>query len=154
TRVLYRQAIVFKGKTTHPNRREKRRTHCQRSIGRGTRMSDAAAIARGMLDKVNARDIDGFREMLHSEYTYCGPGGVEHEGADVGVAVVTTFTTAFPDLKLMLTHQYTDGDVSILEFRATGTHQAELEGIAPTGKSVTVDAIDVVTVRDGRVVSE
>jgi steroid delta-isomerase-like uncharacterized protein len=117
-------------------------------------MADAAAIAAEMLEKVNTRDIDGFRELLHPDYTYQGADGVEIKGPDVGVAVVQTFTTAFPDLRLTLTHQHTDGDVSIIEFTATGTHEAELEGIPATGKRVTLNAVDVVTVRDGKVVSE
>ena len=65
-----------------------------------------------------------------------------------------TFTRAFPDLKLAITSQYTEGDVSIVEFTATGTHEAELEGIPATGKSVTVKVADVVTVRDGKVLGE
>lgn len=117
-------------------------------------MADAAAIALEMLEKVNARDLDGFREALHPDYTYRGADGVEQKGPDVGVGVVETFTTAFPDLKLTLRHQFTDGDVSIVEFRATGTHRAELEGIPATGKSIDVNVIDVITVRDGKVLSE
>ena len=117
-------------------------------------MADAAAIAIEMLDKVNTKDIDGFRDLLHPDYTYRGADGVEHQGVDVGVGVVVSFTTAFPDLNLALRHQYTEGDVTIIEVTATGTHQAELEGIPATGKSVSVDVIDVVTVKDGKVLGE
>jgi steroid delta-isomerase-like uncharacterized protein len=117
-------------------------------------MADAAAIAVEMLEKVNARDLDGFLESLHPDYTYRGADGVEQKGPEVGVGVVKTFTTAFPDLKLTLRHQFTDGDVSIIEFRATGTHRAELEGIPATGKSIDVNVIDVITVRDGKVLGE
>jgi steroid delta-isomerase-like uncharacterized protein len=117
-------------------------------------MADAAAIAGELMAKVNARDIDGFRQLLHPEYTYRGPDGIELKGPDAGVDVVETFTTAFPDLKLALTHQHTDGEVSIIEFRGTGTHQAELQGIPATGKSIDVHVIDVITVRDGKVLSE
>jgi steroid delta-isomerase-like uncharacterized protein len=117
-------------------------------------MADAASIALEMLDKVNTRDIEGFRELLHPEYTYTGADGVEHEGVDVGVGVVETFTTAFPDLKLTIKKQFTDGDVSVIEFQGTGSHQAELEGIPATGKKISVNVIDVVTVRDGKVLSE
>jgi steroid delta-isomerase-like uncharacterized protein len=117
-------------------------------------MADAAALALEMLDKVNTRDLEGFRELLHPDYTYQGAGGPEQKGVDVGVGVVETFTTAFPDLRLTLVHQHTDGDVSVLEFNARGTHQAELEGIPATGKTVEVKVIDVVTVRDGKIVSE
>jgi steroid delta-isomerase-like uncharacterized protein len=117
-------------------------------------MADAAAIAAEMVEKVNRRDIEGFRKMLHPDYTYQGAGGPVEKGVEAGVGVVEAFTTAFPDLKLTITNQYTDGDVSVVEFTATGTHQAELQGIAATGKSITVKVADVVTVRDGKVLGE
>ena len=117
-------------------------------------MADAASIAADMVEKVNSRDIDGFREMLHPDYTYQGAGGPVEKGVDAGVAVVETFTNAFPDLKLAITNQYTDDDISVLEFTATGTHKAELQGIPATGKFVTVHVCDVVTIRDGKVVGE
>jgi steroid delta-isomerase-like uncharacterized protein len=117
-------------------------------------MADAAAIAAEMVEKVNKRDIEGFREMLHPDYTYQGAGGPVQKGVQVGVGVVVMFTTAFPDLRLTITNQYSDGDVSVVEFTATGTHKAELEGIPATGKSITVKVADVVTVRDGKVLGE
>jgi steroid delta-isomerase-like uncharacterized protein len=117
-------------------------------------MADAAAITAEMVEKVNKRDIEGFREMLHPDYTYQGAGGPVQKGVQVGVGVVVTFTTAFPDLRLTITNQYSDGDVSVVEFTATGTHKAELEGIPATGKSITVKVADVVTVRDGKVLGE
>jgi steroid delta-isomerase-like uncharacterized protein len=117
-------------------------------------MADTAAIAREMLDKVNQRDIDGFRDLLHPDYTYCGADGVEHAGVEIGVGVVETFIAAFPDLELHLRHQYTEGDVSFIEATATGTHQAELEGIPATGKFVTMTLANAITVKDGKVVGE
>jgi steroid delta-isomerase-like uncharacterized protein len=117
-------------------------------------MADAAALAAEMVEKVNTRDIDGFRELLHPDYAYRGADGIEQKGPDVGVGVVEMFTTAFPDLTLALKNQYTDGDVSVIEFVATGTHQAELEGIPATGKSIRVNVVDVVTVRDGKIIGE
>jgi steroid delta-isomerase-like uncharacterized protein len=117
-------------------------------------MADAAALASELLEKVNSRDFEGIHDLLHPDYTYQGPDGVELPGADVGVAVVQTFTNAFPDLKLTLVHQYTEGDVSVIEFDAQGTHQAELEGIPATGKSVHVHVIDVIISRDGKILGE
>ncbi len=117
-------------------------------------MADAAALALEMIDKVNTRDIDGFRELLHPDYTYRGADGVKIASVDAGVAVVETFTKAFPDLKLTVTNQYTDGDVTVLEFIGTGTHEAELQGIPATGKKISVNVIDVVAVKDGKVIGE
>jgi steroid delta-isomerase-like uncharacterized protein len=117
-------------------------------------MADAAAIHLEMLDLVNRRDIARFREMLHPDYTYTGADGVELQGPDAGVAQVEGFVNAFPDLRLDLTHHYPCGDVSVIEFRGRGTHQAELEGIPATGKSLDVVVCDLIEVRDGKVYRE
>ena len=70
--------------------------------------------------------------------------GVETKGAEAGL-VAQGYTTAFPDLTFELRNQHTDGpDVSIIEFTARGTHQAELDGIAATGKSVEIFVCNVI----------
>lgn len=117
-------------------------------------MADAAALHAEMIDLVNSRDMARFRELLHPEYSYTGANGAEMPGVDVGVGVVETFTAAFPDLVLTPLHQMASGDVSVIEFRATGTHQAELEGIPAKGKAIDVVVCDVMEFRDGRVYRE
>ena len=44
--------------------------------------------------------------------------------------------------------------MSFIEATATGTHQAELEGIPATGKFVTMTLANAITVKDGKVVGE
>jgi steroid delta-isomerase-like uncharacterized protein len=117
-------------------------------------MADAAAIHLEMLEKVNKRDIAGFREMLHPEYTYLGSDGVEHQGPDAGVNQVETFVNAFPDLTLTTRSHHATGDISTIEFTGRGTHTAELAGIPPTGKTIDVIVCDVIEVRDGKVYRE
>jgi steroid delta-isomerase-like uncharacterized protein len=117
-------------------------------------MADALAIAREMIDFVNKRELIRFREMLHDDYTYTGADGVTHTGPEAGVAQVETFVNAFPDLRLEITNEHACGDVAVIEFRGKGTHQAELEGIPPTGKTIDVVVCDVVGVRDGKCLFE
>jgi steroid delta-isomerase-like uncharacterized protein len=117
-------------------------------------MADAAAIHLEMLDAVNKRDIPRFRDLLHPDYTYTGADGVEHQGPDAGVAQVETFVAAFPDLRLDLNNHHAAGDASVVEFTARGTHEAELEGIPATGKSIEIVVCDVIEVRDGKVYRE
>jgi len=118
-------------------------------------MEDAASLHRDMLDAVQARDYGRFRDLLHADYTYLGGDGVEQKGADAGVAVVETYTGAFPDLVLEVRNHYSAGhDVSVLEFTAKGTHKEELDGIPATGRQVEVLVCDIIKTRDGKVVRE
>ena len=118
-------------------------------------MSDAAQKQREMVEAVRSRDFDGLRALYHPDYSYMGADGIEMQGADAGVDVAKTYTTAFPDLELEVRHQFSAGDdVAIMEFTARGTHEGELEGIAPTGKSVEIFVCNVLEVRDDKILRE
>jgi steroid delta-isomerase-like uncharacterized protein len=108
-----------------------------------------------MWDAVNNKDFEGLRSLYHSDYTYTGTDGQEHKGAEAGVAVAQTYTSAFPDLSFEVRRQYDCGaGVSITEVTGRGTHQGELEGIAPTGRQVEGFACNIIEVRDGKIYRE
>src|SRR5258705_7593859 len=116
-------------------------------------MADAAALHEEMIETVQKRDLGRLRDLYHPDYEYRDNTG-ESGGVDVAVGVAETYTTAFPDLVFEIRHAFSTGDVSVVEFTARGTHQAELQGIAPTGKSVSVDVCNVIEVRDGKIYRE
>jgi len=62
------------------------------------------------------------------------------------------FRTAFPDVRFTVEDQIADGDLLANRFTVRGTHQGEFMGIPPTGKQATVSGIDMIRVRDGKVV--
>ena len=118
-------------------------------------MADTAALHRDMFQSVNDRDFKKLRDLYHAEYTYMGGDGAEQKGADAGVAVAETYTSAFPDVTLEIRNQYTSGDdVSIIEFTARGTHEGQLEDIPPTGKKVEIFVCNIIEARDGKILRE
>ncbi|MGH9030665.1 MAG: ester cyclase [Acidimicrobiia bacterium] len=118
-------------------------------------MGDTASLHRDMFDAVVKRDWEGLRALYHADYSYMDGTGVETKGAEAGLAVAQGYTTAFPDLTFEIRNQYTDGpDISIVEFTARGTHQAELDGIAATGKSVEIFVCNVIVAQDGKILRE
>lgn len=117
--------------------------------------STSSRVHRAMVDAAMSRDFDALRAVYHDEYSYTGPDGVERQGVDAAVEVVRTYTSAFPDFDVSVERQYEPSDeVSIMEFRATGTHRAELDGIAATNRRVEFRGVNVVEIRDGRIVRE
>jgi hypothetical protein len=62
--------------------------------------------------------------------------------------------TAFPDLRIDLTHQHACGEASVLEGTLRGTHRAGLGPIPATGKTIELGLCDVIEVRDGKVYRE
>ena len=59
---------------------------------------------------------------------------------------------AFPDLHLTIEDEITGGDRIVTRFTGRGTHKGSLMGIPPTGKRVTITAIDILRFENGRIV--
>lgn len=118
-------------------------------------MADAAGLHEEMFDVIQSKDFDHLRELCHADYVYSDATGAQIKGADAAVEVAQKYTSAFPDLRFDILHHHACGDsTSVIEFKATGTHKGELEGIAPTGKKVSMAACNVIEVKDGKIVRE
>ena len=61
------------------------------------------------------------------------------------------FHTVFPDLRITAEDEVGEGDRVAVRWTATGTHRAELAGIAPSGKTVSWGGIDIYRLADGKV---
>ena len=64
-----------------------------------------------------------------------------------------TIGTAVPDLRWTIEDIRAYGDQIVVRGKATGTPKAELWGTRPTGKSFDTMAIDIFTVKSGRLAS-
>ena len=64
------------------------------------------------------------------------------------------YRTAFPDLRMDPEEVLVSGDKTVTRARATGTHQGELMGMPPTGKSVDVKLIDIMQFNDAGMIRE
>lgn len=51
--------------------------------------------------------------------------------------------TTYPDLKIKILRQYTDGNFIISEIITEGTHKGEWLGIKPTGKKLTFTGVNI-----------
>ena len=117
-------------------------------------MANAEAVAREFMEAWNQRDWAKYRSMFGEGYSYTGGDGQRLDGADAGIGVGQMFANAFPDGKIEIKHIHAAGDVVIVEFLGTGTHQGDLMGIAPTGRKMSMPVCNVITVRDGKIASE
>jgi steroid delta-isomerase-like uncharacterized protein len=104
---------------------------------------DIAATTRRAFELINAGDLDGFGALVADDF-------IEHDGtpgfAPTKAGVIELFQmyrAAFPDLKLHAEEVLVSGDKTVTRARATGTHQGELMGMPPTGRSADVKFIDI-----------
>jgi len=76
------------------------------------------------------------------------------EGSDNLVALLRGFIGALPDLNAQEQDIVADGDTVAIRFVVEATHEGELLGIAPTGRRVRWDAVDVYRLREGKISEE
>jgi steroid delta-isomerase-like uncharacterized protein len=61
------------------------------------------------------------------------------------------FFTALPDLRAIIHDQVADENKVVTRKTLRGTHKGELMGIPPTGKTVDIEVIDILAVKDGKI---
>ena len=61
------------------------------------------------------------------------------------------FITALPDLQAIIHDQVADEDKVVTRKTLRGTHQGDLMGIPPSGKTVDIEVIDILRVKDGKI---
>ena len=72
-------------------------------------------------------------------------------GREASIKVVGNFANSIPDLKFDIKEVLVAGDRVIVRGEVTGTPAGELFGVPHTGKSFKIMAIDIQTVRDGKI---
>jgi steroid delta-isomerase-like uncharacterized protein len=106
-------------------------------------------VAKGNLDTLD----DALQEVY-------APGIVLHEpdedirGIEGLKQFVSMIRSALPDLRITLEDDIAEGNKVVSRWRAQGTHQGELMGIAPTGNQVGITGITIHRVEDGKIVEE
>jgi len=104
---------------------------------------DHTVSIRRLYDLINTGDIDGFSRQLADTF-------VEHDGAPglppTKAGVVQYFrmlVAAFPDMRMNVEDVIAGGDKAVARVQVTGTHKDEFMGMPATGKSVSVNLIDI-----------
>lgn len=117
--------------------------------------------ARETMDRITRAILAGDRDALRREYADDAVGEAPDagrlDGAEAIVEYVMALRRAVPDLTWEATAAFENADSALDEGWLVGTHTETLgspEGdVPPTGKPLRLRECDVVTVRDGRVVS-
>ena len=113
---------------------------------------DNKALFRRWCEVISQNRLDRVEEIIApDEVDHARPPGIP-SGLEGVKQLFTLLHTAFPDLQIDIEDLIAEGDKVVGRVTARGTHQGEFMGIAPTGKSVSFNAIDVVRIAGGQIV--
>jgi steroid delta-isomerase-like uncharacterized protein len=112
-------------------------------------------LARRLVEEViNQRKMDVIEELF-------APGFVEHEVVPPGVppgpdgvkALFGMVHSAFPNFKATIEHLIAEDGHVALHMNWTGRHEADFMGIPPTGKTISIAVIDIMSITEGKFVA-
>lgn len=75
-----------------------------------------------------------------------------HDGTEGTKEVIQTLHRWFPDFNMQMQDMIAEGDAVWVRFSATGTNLGSVMRKPPTGKKIRVDVIDIVKIKDGKIV--
>ncbi len=115
----------------------------------------AESIARRYFAAIDGRDLDaavsmwaaGGRENVRGRVDTLAPEGVRE--------FIGELIDAIPDLSMTVVSTTSEGDRCGVQWRLRGTFAgpASVSGVAPTGNPIELEGFDLITVRDGLIVS-
>jgi steroid delta-isomerase-like uncharacterized protein len=119
---------------------------------------ESVAIVRKLYDRWNGRDLDGALELAADDVEVrlvaLGQTLTGHEGFRT---FMDRFASASSDMKKAVTNQVASEDQVVSEFTLRGTHDGPLQTptgeIPPTGRSIELQVVEVVGIRDGKIAS-
>jgi ketosteroid isomerase-like protein len=98
-------------------------------------------------------DVEATQQaVLTEDYESCAgylPG--ECWGRDTSIKVVSNFANTIPDMKFDVKDVLVAGDRVIVRGEVTGTPSGELFGVPHSGNSFRIMAVDIQTIRDGKI---
>ena len=102
--------------------------------------------ARRMLEEAFGQGkLEVVEEILDPDFVCYDPNSESGavRGADTIKQEIEWFRNAIPDLTYTVEDQVAEGDKVVTRYRATGTHEGEFFGVAPTGNQIEMSGIQI-----------
>src|SRR5215211_2181757 len=113
---------------------------CEHAGRRSMSLEENKALCNRGTEAINRGDFDAIDEIY-------APGNAQKLKE-----MLAEIRRAFPDCYGMNVLQIAEGDLVLNRTILHGTHLGELQGLTPTGKRVTVEAVSIDRVVDGKIV--
>ncbi|MBW8886831.1 MAG: ester cyclase [Fibrobacteres bacterium] len=98
-------------------------------------------------------NLRSFRELVAEDLVnHSAPPGAPNGPQSMVHFILEVLRKGFPDIRAEILDQIAEGDKVTTRKVLRGTHSGEFLGVAPTGKTVAINVIDIIRLRDGRYV--
>jgi len=95
-------------------------------------------------------DQAAFKEMMSSEFTAQLPDGMQNR--EEFLQHNNAYNMTFSDREFIVEEQIAEADKVVTRATYHGTHSGVFQGLLPTGMKVSIDAVLIHRVKDGKVV--
>jgi predicted ester cyclase len=113
--------------------------------------NNKAVVLRFNKEVIEQGNPESFKELMDDNFiNHTALPGINNGIDGMRYVFNEILRPAFSDLKVTIYDQIAEGDKVTTRKAITGTHTGELMGIAPTGQKVTINVIDIVTIKNGR----
>ena len=123
-----------------------------RTVANVDQSSNEAAMREFMEEVFNKGNLAVADKYVAAEYIEHTPSPGQEPTLDGFKQFVTGMRNAFPDTKVTVNHVFTQGDLVAVHITQTGTHKGSMMGEKPTGKPFNLSGIDLVRMKDGKIV--
>lgn len=109
------------------------------------------ALVRSYIEEVWTRgNLDAVDIYLGPNYRRHLSPTLEPLSLDDQKQRLAGFRSSFPDVEITIEDVYSEDNYVIFRSTMRGTHKGVFQGIAPTGKTITVTLIDIIRVENGK----
>jgi predicted ester cyclase len=113
------------------------------------------ALVRQYYDQVlGAGNLNAIDELVSPNYKRYLSGGAAPLDAAANKQRLAGLRAAFPDMKPTIEDLVAQGDRVASRVTVRATHQSAFQGIAPTGKPVTITALEIIRIENGKFVEQ
>ena len=116
-------------------------------------MSDAVREwVNNLVSAWNSHNVERAAQFYAPDYVGNDIGqSSDHRGRDGLRSFLTGYLTAFPDLQFLADETLIDGNRVALVWTAHGTHRGTILRIPPTGRTISVRGVSLLTIENQRV---
>jgi len=120
-------------------------------------MSEAAnrQFMNRFVEFINTASEQLANELVAPQAVFHVPGQHEPLRGPAGyLALIGMVRSGFPDIQWTLEETIVEGERVAARFTMRGTHQGAFFGVPPTGKKISVQAMNFYQITDGKIVEE